>query len=47
MSIIVRTRADFPNATNKGLSVKEFNPIGKASLEFKALAKEVEVLLKM
>ena len=47
MKSIVRTRADFPNATNKGLSVKEFNPIGKASLEFKALAKEVEALLKI
>lgn len=42
---IVRTRADFPNAINKGLSVKEFNPIGKATLEFKTLTKEIEKLL--
>jgi chromosome partitioning protein len=45
LNSIVRTRADFPNAINKGLSVKEFNPVGKATLEFKALAKEVEQLL--
>lgn len=45
MSSIIRTRADFPNASNKGLSVKEFNPIGKATIEFKSLTKEIEILL--
>lgn len=45
LSSIVRTRADFPNAINKGLSVKEFNPIGKATLEFKELSNEIIGLL--
>lgn len=45
LNTIVRTRADFPNAINKGLSVKEFNPVGRANLEFKLLAKELEQLL--
>ncbi len=45
LNSIVRTRADFSNAINKGLSVKEFNPVGKAMLEFKALTKEIEELL--
>jgi chromosome partitioning protein len=45
LNSIIRTRADFPNSTNKGLTVKEFNPVGKATLEFKALAKEIEILL--
>lgn len=39
---IVRTRADFPNSINKGMAVKEFNPVGKAALEFKSLAREIE-----
>lgn len=45
LNSIIRTRADFPNAINKGLSVKEFNPVGKATLEFKALTKEIEKIL--
>ena len=45
LNSIIRTRADFPNAINKGLTVKEFNPIGKATLEFKALTKEIEKIL--
>ncbi|MBY0245438.1 MAG: ParA family protein [Sphingobacteriaceae bacterium] len=45
LNSIIRTRADFPNAINKGLTVKEFNPVGKATIEFKFLAKEIELLL--
>jgi len=47
LSSIIRTRADFPNAINKGLSVKEFNPVGKATIEFKRLSNEVEKLLSL
>ncbi|HLX54156.1 MAG TPA: ParA family protein [Aquella sp.] len=45
LNSIVRTRTELPNAMDKGLSVKEFNPKGKATQEFKALTKEIEQLL--
>ena len=45
LNSIIRTRADFPNSANKGLAVKEYNPVGKASLEFQALSKEIMKLI--
>lgn len=45
LNSIIRTRADYPNSINKGLAVNEFNPIGKASIEFKFLVNEITKLL--
>lgn len=45
LNSIIRTRADYPNSINKGLAVNEFNPIGKASIEFKLLVNEITKLL--
>jgi len=47
LSSILRTRADYGNAIFAGgKSVTEYNPKGKASEEFSALADEVENLIK-
>jgi len=45
LNTIIRTRADFPNAANKGLTVNEFNPVGKATQEFMQLSNEIENIL--
>jgi len=39
---ILRQRADYDKSAWKGMSVKEYNKLGKANLEFVALVKEIK-----